>query len=150
MENKTKTQSAEVAQASTAQTTSKEHSTFPRTYDKPDAIPWDVWRYGKEIMEVMDQDSAIGFFTRLQAQDSAYYHLLHTIDAGGGWRERQPNENPADALADIRLELDAISPQQVSERAYLLQTMGTLLEAAECLAKFFKREYFNPSRTNVK
>lgn len=139
MENKTKTQSAEVAQASTAQTTSTIQIGKLSPENSLRLLNW-LQFHGKTLADIIFQDSALGFFNRLQESETEYYNLIYHIDTGA-FSERQPNENPAEVLKDLR-ENSVPIPRRMAERAYLLRTMGELLEAIEPLAIILKDDYF--------
>ena len=75
---------------------------------------------------------------QLQAMDFDYKNLLHAIDAGGGI-ERDPEENPAEVLAELRSNYTP-TPRDMAERANLLRCMGDLLREVEYLVNGIKKE----------
>ena len=91
----------------------------------------------EQIAEILNRFSATDYLAQLQEMDFDYKDLLHAIDAGG-LLERDPNENPAEVLADLRTNYTP-TPRKLAERANLLRCMGDLLREVESLVRQLSR-----------
>lgn len=104
----------------------------------PPAIVAAVRYHGERLCEILLRFSATDYLAQLQAMDFDYKNLLHAIDAGGEI-ERNPEENPAEVLAELRNHYTP-TPRQVAERANLLRCMGDMLCEVEELTRALKIE----------
>ena len=130
MEKQTINQGAEVAQvvASTTPTIKSNAHTLP--------LPPYLMSHIEQITEIISRFGATEYLARLQEMDFEYKELLYAIDAGG-LLERDPAEDPAEVLADLRINYTP-TPRQLAERANLLRCMGDLLSEVEAFVRQFK------------
>lgn len=104
----------------------------------PPSVVAAVRFHGERLSEILFRFSATDYLSQLQAMDFEYKELLHAIDAGGHL-ERNPQENPAEVLAELRNNYTP-TPRQVAERANLLRCIGDILREVEGLTRALEIE----------
>lgn len=97
-----------------------------------------VRSHGERLSEILFRFSATDYLAQLQAMDFEYKELLHAIDSGR-CLERNPEENPAEVLAELRNNYTP-TPRQVAERANLLRCIGEILCEVEGLTRVLEIE----------
>ena len=137
MKNQTNTQTASNEQKIAINDTTN-LNTRPKPRQLSQYAQAAVISHGANLIEILWRFSAADYMAQLQAMDFDYKNLLHAIDAGGGI-ERDPEENPAEVLAELRSNYTP-TPRDMAERANLLRCMGDLLREVEYLVNGIKKE----------
>ena len=138
MENKINTQTASNEQKISINKPTANLNTRPQPRQLSQCAQAAVISHGSNLIEILWRFSAADYMAQLQAMDFDYKNLLHAIDAGGGI-ERDPDENPAEVLAELRSSYTP-TPHDNAERANLLRCMGDLLREVEYLVNGIKND----------
>lgn len=138
MKNQTSTQIASNEQKITINDTTTNLNARPQPRQLSQCAQAAVITHGANLIEILWRFSAADYMAQLQAMGFDYKNLLHAIDAGGGI-ERDPEENPAEVLAELRSNYTP-TPRDMAERANLLRCMGDLLREVEYLVNGIKKE----------